>query len=390
MSSAHARLVRRDGGWSLEDQESTNGTWLNGRQIKRAFVRPGDVVELGHTLFLFCEYPAGSPAGLLDDDSASSSDAPPGFFTLVPHLASELDRLKAIAASTVPVLLRGETGCGKEVLARSMHTLSGRPGPMVAVNCGAIPGNLVEAQLFGHVKGAFSGAVRDEPGFVRAAHHGTLFLDEIGDLPPASQAALLRVLQEHEVVPVGSSRTVSVDIRVISATHLPLEELIERGTFRRDLYARLAAFNHVIVPLRERREDIGALVAALLPRAAPGISSLHFRPDAVRAMLTYGWPLNVRELEQCLTTSAVLAKDHLITLDTLPDAIRAARNTAVDAPAAEGELAPEQARLREELVERLRETRGNVSVIARDMSKARQQVQRWLRRFGLDPDRYRT
>src|SRR5262249_9512977 len=148
--------------------------------------------------------------------------------------------------------------------------------------------------LFGHKKGAFSGAVRDEPGFIRSAHQGTLFLDEIGDLPLVSQAALLRALQEREVVPVGSSQRVAVDIRVISATHVSLDQRIDRCLFRSDLYARLAGYTHALAPLRERREDLGVLIAALLEKRAPGIS---FSADAARALVRYRWPRNIRELD---------------------------------------------------------------------------------------------
>src|SRR5262249_54080196 len=151
---------------------------------------------------------------------------------------------------------------GKEVLASAVHKLSGREGPFVPVNCGALTDTLVESQLFGHTKGAFSGAVKDELGFVRASHGGTLFLDEIGDLPAASQAALLRVLEMREVTPVGSTRAVKVDLRVVSAT------LKSVGALRPDLHARLAGYTHALAPLRDRREDLGLVLAEVLTRAA--------------------------------------------------------------------------------------------------------------------------
>jgi DNA-binding NtrC family response regulator len=171
---------------------------------------------------------------------------------------------------------------------------------------------------------------------------------------------------------------------------LPLEELIERGSFRRDLYARLAAFEHHLLPLRDRREDIGALIAALLRSSdIQSGTELRLRPEAARALMSYSWPLNVRELKQCLATSSVLATDQTITLDALPNAVRSALDAESEATLSESELSPEQLQLRDELVQRLRETGGNVSEVARAMSKARQQVQRWLRRFGLDPQRYK-
>jgi len=272
------------------------------------------------------------------------------------------------------------------VLARAVHVLSQRPGPFVAINCGAIPANLVESQLFGHMKGAFSGAVRDEPGLVRSAHFGTLFLDEIGDLPAPSQAALLRVLQEGEVLPVGATRATKVDIRVVCATHRPLDDLMEKGEFRRDLYARLAGFAFAVPPLRERRADIGLIVASLLrsPKIQNG-EALRFRSDAARALLRYEWPLNIRELEQCLTTSSVLAEEGVIRLDDLPAQVAESAPPSAD-PGASNER---DEALRRELLLRLAETRGNLSEVARAMGKARQQVQRWVRRFGIDPEAFR-
>jgi transcriptional regulator of acetoin/glycerol metabolism len=264
MSSSHARIVRDAAQWILEDAGSMNGTRVNGEPAARHALRDGDVIELGQTLLVFRELEddaAGRPRSL---DASALVGVEPGFATLDPGLARRLERLARVAPSPLSILLLGETGTGKEMLARGLHALSGRPGPFVAVNCGAIPQNLVESHLFGHVRGAFSGALKDEPGLVRSAHDGTLLLDEIGDLPASSQAALLRVLQEGEVRPVGSAHTTQVDVRVLAATHMPLEDLVERGTFRRDLYARLAGYTFTLPPLRERRVDLGLLIAALL------------------------------------------------------------------------------------------------------------------------------
>jgi transcriptional regulator with GAF, ATPase, and Fis domain len=291
----------------------------------------------------------------------------------------------------IPVLLLGESGTGKEVLARVTHELSGRPGAFVAVNCGAIPPNLVESHLFGHQKGSFSGAVRDELGFVRSANGGTLFLDEIGDLPPASQAALLRVLQEGEVHPVGAARPVRVDVRVIAATHRSLDRMQDDGSFRRDLYARLSGFVVQVPPLRERKEDIGQLIGELLVRSE---TTVRIRPDAASLLVRYDWPLNVRELSQCLSTAAALATDGLIKLEHLPPQVARQEGpisllSVVEGPASAGvrsrntPLSPEDEALRADLVQRLEANGFNISAVAREMGKARQQVQRWVRRFNL-------
>jgi transcriptional regulator of acetoin/glycerol metabolism len=378
MSAAHARIVRREGGFHLEDEGSTNGTTCNGESVESVRLRDGDLVELGQTLFTFREIAIEGGVRAGDLDLAAKPRGPAGLATFDPLYAPRLARLARVGSSGLSIMLLGETGTGKEVLARALHELSQRPGPFVAVNCGAIPQSLVESQLFGHVRGSFSGATRDEIGLVRSANNGTLLLDEIGDLPASSQAALLRVLQEGEVLPVGSTQSVKVDVRVLSATHKPLDQLVEEGKFRRDLYARLAGYVFAVPPLRERKVDLGMLIASL----APGGLRLH--RDAASALLRHDWPMNIRELEQCLRASAVLAEDGLVTVRELPPGI-------VDPPRPKTvrPLDPDDEALQRELVAKLTETRGNVSEVARVMGKARQQIQRWLRRFDLDPDSFR-
>ena len=206
LSGTHARMMRVGTRWTLEDCHSTNGVHVNGARVERAVLADGDVIELGRTIFLYREAVATPPATPRDLDTRELAHSHAGFATLLPALAHDLAALTNVARSALPLLLLGETGTGKEVLAQAVHEISGRTGPLVPVNCGAIPETLLEGQLFGHVRGAFSGAVRDEIGLVRAAENGTLFLDEIGDLPATSQAALLRVLQEGEVQPVGATR----------------------------------------------------------------------------------------------------------------------------------------------------------------------------------------
>ncbi len=391
MSADHARIALDANGASVEDLGSTNGTLVDGVATKGSVhLRSGSVVEIGRTLLMYAEIVARKKLRAADLDPSAEEAAIAGLSTLDPVLADRLDRLKRVACSPVAVMLLGESGTGKEVTAQAIHALSKRPGPFVAINCGAIPPTLVESHLFGHVKGAFSGALRDEPGLVRSAHFGTLFLDEVGDLPAPAQATLLRVLQESEVLPVGASRTTKVDIRVVSATHKPIDELTARGHFRRDLHGRLAGFAYVLPPLRQRRVDIGLLVAALLrsPKVKGG-DGLTFRPDAARALLRYDWPLNVRELEQCLSTAGALAEEGQIRLDDLPPAI-AELAVAPPSSALPGAVASaNDEALRRELLMRLAETRGSVSEVARAMGKARQQVQRWMRRLGIDPDVFR-
>ncbi len=384
MSSRHARIEPSFGRWVLTDTESKNGSIVDGHTTKRAVLTDGSLIELGHTLFLFFErLPIDEDApGMLE---LSATDGPVGFTTLMPTWGTEIQRLRQIASSEIPMLIEGESGTGKEVIARAIHGASGRGGAFVPVNCGAVPENLVESELFGYKKGAFSGAQSDHPGLVRAADGGTLFLDEIGDLPPSSQAALLRVLQEREVMPVGGTRAVAIDLRVVAATHRDLDDMVAEGTFRHDLFARLAGFRVTVPTLAERRTDLGILIGALHARLfAPEHPG--FDIDAARLLLRYPWPLNVRELEQALATAQVLAGNEPVRADHLPDTVRTGRPPGAPRPVV---LSENDQRVRDQVVAALREHQGNVSAVARALEKDRKQIQRWIKRFGLDPGSYR-
>src|SRR5262249_14639280 len=262
--------------------------------------------------------------------------------SLSPAIAEVVARAKAVATARVPVLLRGESGTGKEVLARAIHRFSSRPGAFVAVNCGAIPSELVESELFGHRKGAFSGAHQDKTGLVRTSDGGTLLLAEIGDLALPAQAALLRVLQEAEVLPVGAARPVAVDLRVITATHRDLDALVRQGGFRHDLLARIDGVTIDVPPLRDRLEDVPLLIAALLIQLAPGRADVTVQPDAAQALLEHDWPLNVRELEQALAGALALSAGGPIERAHLPRALR----DDLEAAAARRELSAEEQRHR--------------------------------------------
>jgi DNA-binding NtrC family response regulator len=371
VSVEHAHLQRALGSWTIADAGSKNGIFVNGQRLDRHTLADGDWIEIGHTFLRFRD--------LVDaaGDSEASDEGAPGARTLVPAFQSELDKVSQVAARSVSVLLRGETGSGKEVIARRLHALSRRPGSFVAVNCGAIPSSLVEATLFGHRKGAFSGALVDRPGVVVSADGGTLLLDEIGDLPLAQQAALLRVVQEKEVVPVGDSRPRKVDVRFVAATHHDLDALVHMERFRGDLLARLSGVRITLPPLRERIEDLGILVAAIL--ATAGARTCTFARDAAWALCRHPWPFNVRELDQALNAALALAPSGKIELAHLPAAVRELPAVAVDR---------DQAR-REEFLAFMREHRGNLAGVARAMKTSRTQVHRLLERYGIDPSAYR-
>ncbi len=384
MSSSHAHFLRLLRRWVVEDAGSKNGISVNGVKTARAELEDGDVIEIGRTFFLFRDGLPSLPADAPVLIAGAGSSTLPGMITLVPSLARGFARLGAIARSRVSVVIQGETGTGKEVAARAVHTASARAGDFVAVNCGALPAALVEGELFGHKKGAFSGANEERAGLVRAADKGTLFLDEIGDLPAAAQAALLRVLQEGEVVPLGGTRPIAVDLRVIAATHRPLDELVEEGAFRADLFARLSGHRMELPPLRERREDLGLYVGALLARLAPErAASVKLHPKAAAALLRYAFPGNVRELEKALGAALVLAGAEAIGVEHLPERMQRAPSEASAALDAEDEARKAQ------LLDLLREHRGNVTATARSLGKARMQVQRWLKRFKIDPESFR-
>jgi DNA-binding NtrC family response regulator len=238
-----------------------------------------------------------------------------------PAMARVKDIIGKVAVTDSPVLIEGESGTGKELVAAAIHRLSGRAkGPFIPVNCSAIPPDLLESEFFGHVRGAFSGAVADSLGLFRGAHDGTLFLDEIAELPPALQVKLLRVLQEMQVRPVGSTRAYPVDVRVIAATNRNLEQAMMENSFRQDLFYRLNVIRVTLPPLRERREDIGALVTHFLRRFnrrfhrdIRGIT-----PDALAALTAFDFPGNVRELENLIERAFAMGARDQITLADLP------------------------------------------------------------------------
>jgi DNA-binding NtrC family response regulator len=232
---------------------------------------------------------------------------------------------ETVAPTDSTLLITGESGTGKEILARYVHSLSEREaGPFVSVNCAALPENLLESELFGHRKGSFTGAVRDKDGLLVAARGGSFFLDEVGDMSPALQVKLLRALQEREVVPVGATEPIPIDVRVIAATNRDLEQEIRRGHFRSDLYYRLNVIPLHLPPLRDRADDIPLLAEHFLARTAAGKGSaaLCLGDDALHLLRTHDWPGNVRELENALERAAVLCGGDVIAADALPPRLR--------------------------------------------------------------------
>ncbi len=321
---------------------------------------------------------------------------------------TELRRMVAnIAATNVSVLIVGESGVGKEVVARALHQASSRADhAFVPLNCGAIPEGIIDSELFGHTRGAFTGATSARPGVFVEADGGTLFLDEIGDMPLPLQARLLRTLQEHEVRAVGSDSARAIDVRVLAATNVDLARAVQEGRFRADLYFRLNVVNLRVPSLRERSEDIPELIAALFQRHR-GVQRPTISGDVIEALMAYSWPGNVRELENALLHALALTKEGSIELESLPRSIWTARRlprmafgsgvlAQIKPGEAESELPLIEAKKRAAaeverayLVRVLEHARGSVTAAARQAGIDRTNFRRLLQRHGIDPSRFK-
>jgi hypothetical protein len=359
ISRRHA-VVRRDGSLvTITDLGSRNGTYVNGHREPLASLKRGDVVRLGDWV------------GIVECPGPHLSLAP-GLFA-GPQLRSALEPAQQAAESLLPILLEGETGTGKEVVAHAIHSWSGRKGALVPVNCAALPEALAEGELFGYRRGAFTGAERESPGYIRNAHGGTLFLDEICELSLVLQAKLLRFLEQREVQPLGEARPIVVDVRVIAAAQEPLAQAVREGRFRGDLFARLETITVRLPSLRERRNDIpGLFMRALAEKCAA--APLAVDAKLVERLCLYDWPFNVRELVRLAERLAVLhGKECHLKIRHLPPRFLP--------PEVEGdaELPPPAKVDVEALVAVLRAAGGNVSRAAQALGISRQRAYRMLR-----------
>ncbi|HTV23469.1 MAG TPA: sigma 54-interacting transcriptional regulator [Polyangiaceae bacterium] len=287
VSRQHAEIALEDDGFVLRDLGSTNGTYLNAQSITQAVLEPGALLRIGNWVGLFERGPSRMGAAL--------SELAPGLWG-GPELAAVMDPARRAAATDLPIVIVGETGTGKEVAARAIHGWSGRSGPFSAINCAALPEQLVEGELFGYRRGAFTGAERNHPGYFRSAQRGTLLLDEVIDLGLATQAKLLRVLQERELVPLGESVPVPIDVRIVVAAQMPLSAAVAAGRFREDLAMRLSGLELPLPPLRARVGDIPALFLRFLGRDA-NAAVRAVEGKLIESLCSYPWSGNVRQLE---------------------------------------------------------------------------------------------
>jgi transcriptional regulator with AAA-type ATPase domain len=314
VSRFHAEIATEDDRIAIRDLGSRNGTFVNDVRIREAIVPVGARVRMGGSVLLLLDAGLGAPP------PAQPTPDIPGLVAASPVMQDIARAVERLASSNVSVLVQGETGTGKELIARELHRRSPRvSGPFVTINCGAIPENLIESELFGHVRGAFTGAVQSRGGKFQAADGGTLFLDEIGELPLNLQVKLLRALQERVVIRVGDSRPEKVDIRVVAATNKVLEDEIKRGAFREDLYYRLNVVNLWLPPLRERGDDVVIIAKALLSKYADEMKSQvrGLTPGALAAIRKSPWPGNIRQLENRLKKALVLCDRALLTAEDL-------------------------------------------------------------------------
>ncbi|MFU2487446.1 sigma 54-interacting transcriptional regulator [Thauera sp. WH-1] len=336
--------------------------------------------HIGQTLL----HAAPAPRRLTGLEDAAWRD---GIVSRSTRMHALLDEARLVAASDASVLIRGESGTGKELLARAIHRASPRAeAPFIAINCGAIPEPLLESELFGHVRGAFTGATANHTGLIQAASGGTLFLDEIGDMPLALQVKLLRVLQEHAVRPVGSTRAQRVDLRILSATHRDLDAALADGQFREDLYYRINVVSLDLPSLAERREDIPLLAEHFLRSLARKYDKpLHgFAADALEALALAAWPGNVRQLHNVVEQVCALTTTPLISRALVERALRVKPIEALSYAEAKQRFE------RNYLIQLLKLTAGNVSDAARLAERNRTEFYRLLQRHGLTPELFRS
>ncbi len=393
VSRRHAVVEFGAGKVTIADAASANGVIVGTKRLTESVLTGGEVVRLGDTFFRFC---ASGPMPQTGEIELHTTGIVSGY---------SLDGVRALltqaAQNELTVMILGETGTGKDLAAEYLHCAGRRhDGPFVAVNCAALPPTIVESELFGHAKGAFTGATVDAIGLMRQAHGGTLFLDEIGEIPLPVQSKLLRVLQDRQVRPVGASRASPIDVRVVCATNRDVGALVRAGEFRADLYARMAEIVVQMPSLRQRIEDLPLLAQHFLEKH--GAQQMRVSAPAIELLCSRLWPLNVRGLETAVRRGLMLGADATVldaeqfpedplgewvpkphsrrTFD-VPASVRSSKQTHP----AEPDVDPRVLRL----IEVLRKHQGDVDEVAKELKLSRSQVYRRAKNGGIDPSRFR-
>jgi transcriptional regulator with GAF, ATPase, and Fis domain len=385
VSRVHFEIMRDAKGYLVRDLKSTNGTFLDGAEVKEAYLRAGSVISAGSCELKFT--PFEERIEILPSEKESLGE----MVGKSPAMREIFGLVEKIAPTDATVLIEGETGTGKDLIARTLHQLSPRhAAPFIVVDCGAVAGTLIESELFGHEKGAFTGAVTTRQGAFELASGGTVFLDELGELSLDLQPKLLRVLEQRELRRVGGQKTIKVDLRVISATRKDLRSEVEKGKFREDLYFRLNVVPITAPPLRERREDIPLLIDAMLAKLSSHTIEL---TEATRAaMMAHDWPGNVRELRNVIERALALGADPGMLVAPLGAEPAAAAKGAQLRDTIEFEPGVSFRDTKEkwnELFERryltwlIKRADGNISKAARDADMDRKYLHKLLRKYGI-------
>jgi len=391
-SRNHFEIQYTERGYLLVDLNSTNGTFLDGRRIERAYLSASSTIVAGNSTLTFA--PIDEEVQVEPDNEGQLG----GMVGRSLKMRQIFGLIKKVAPMDVSVLVQGETGTGKELVARAIHENSSRKnGPLVVLDCGAIPPNLIESELFGHEKGAFTGAVSSRPGAFERANGGTIFLDELGELRVDLQPKLLRVLENREVRRVGGNEVSQVDVRVVAATNRDLQKEIQAGNFREDLFFRLSVIQIPLPPLRQRKEDIPYILKAGL--ADPEVVAKHgkkrFTAEALSVLSNYAWPGNVRELMNVLSHVLTFSEGEEIDTTSLPPRLQGQQK---EAPLSFNEYRSFKD-AKEEMLENfereyigkvLRRCEGNISRAARESGLHRKSIERLVKKYQLDARSMKT
>jgi DNA-binding NtrC family response regulator len=393
VSRNHCAISIRDDEYFIRDLDSTNGTFVNGVRIREAWLRPDMLIRLGTTEIRFLPY--DERVRIVPTETDRFGD----LWGSDRKMREIYAILEKIAPTNANVVIEGETGTGKEVVARTIHRFGTRAlGPFMVFDCGAVPKDLIEAELFGHEKGSFTGAEKARPGIFELAHGGSVFLDELGELALDLQPKLLRVLEQREIRRIGSTKSLKVDVRVIAATNRNLEEEVRAGRFREDLFYRLNVVRLVLPPLRERRKDVELLAQHFLEHRRSGREHpMYFGPSVLDHLIQYDWPGNVRELQNAIERAVSFAAGPTIGLADLPPHIVSPHPEVgqTDVSILRPELRPPTGAFkdakehwlsgfeREYVTGLLRKNNGNISHAAREAEIDRKHFRKLMKKHGI-------